>query len=59
LADNVPVNLTRANGRCTLKAAVEAALGRTATWVGSVSSPMQEAAVRLLDAVTVSNLPHC
>ncbi len=28
-------------------------------WVGSVSSSMQEAAVRLLDAVTVSSPPHC
>ena len=27
--------------------------------VGSVSSLMQEAAVRLLDAATVSNPPHC
>jgi hypothetical protein len=27
--------------------------------VGSVSSPMQEAAIRLLDAIYVSNLPHC
>ena len=29
------------------------------SWVGSVSSLMQEAAVRLLDAATVSNPPHC
>jgi hypothetical protein len=27
--------------------------------VGSVSSLMQEAATRLLDAATVSNPPHC
>jgi len=27
--------------------------------VGSVSSPLQEAAVRLLDAIYASNLPHC
>jgi hypothetical protein len=28
-------------------------------WLGSMSSSMQEAAIRLLDAITVSNLPHC
>jgi len=28
-------------------------------WVGSVSSPLQEPAGRLLDAATVSKLPHC
>jgi hypothetical protein len=28
-------------------------------WVGSVSSPMQEAAVRLLDGATVSSPSHC
>jgi hypothetical protein len=28
-------------------------------WVGSVSSLMQEAAVRALNAVTVSNPAHC
>jgi len=29
------------------------------SWVGSVSSLMQNAAVRLRDADTFSNLPHC
>ena len=28
-------------------------------WVGSVSSPMREAAARLLEAISVSSPPHC
>jgi len=42
-----------------LKAAIAPARAQWQKWVGSVSSLMQKAAVRLLDAATVSNPPHC